>query len=65
MNIYMHTKLVKQIEVKKRTDEAKERYRLSKLGCRYINNGFQNKMVKEDVLESYLKDGWILGMIKK
>ena len=49
---------------KKRTDEAKEKYRLSKLGCRYINNGLQNKMVKKDDIDTYLNSGWTLGMIK-
>lgn len=63
-HIYAH-KISEANKGKKRTQEAKEKYRQSKLGCRYINNGFQNKMVKEDVLKSYLKDGWILGMIKK
>lgn len=34
-------------------------------GKRWLNNGVVNKYVLECDIETYLKDGWVLGMIKK
>lgn len=34
------------------------------LGKKYINNGVQNKMVPANEVEKYLKDGWVLGIIR-
>ncbi len=46
-------------------EETKEKLRQSALGRIYINNGIQNKYIKKETLEEYLKLGWQLGKLKK
>lgn len=47
---------------KKMPDSVKKKMSSSQRGFRYINNGVDLKRVKDDELEQYLLNGWVLGM---
>ena len=63
-----HTEESKRImseRAKNRTvsDETKRLLTSQRLGRRWINNGLINKFVKPETLDSYLSNGWSLGII--
>lgn len=43
------------------TEEYKQKKRELYTGMKFINNGIQNKMVRPEVLQDYLDNGWKLG----
>lgn len=43
------------------TEEYKQKKRELYTGMKFINNGSQNKMVRPEVLQDYLDNGWKLG----
>lgn len=47
------------------SDSTKEKLRQNQLGRKAINNGSITKYVFQQDLDSYLDQGWTLGMIKK
>ena len=34
-------------------------------GCQWINDGVHEKFIKKDLTESYLRDGWFVGRLKR
>ena len=49
----------------KHTEDSNKRNRENHLGRKHINNGFIGKTVFQTELNSYLNNGWVLGMLKK
>ncbi len=47
------------------SEESKLKNRLSNQDKKWINNGLVNKTCKINEVESYLKDGWKLGMLPR
>lgn len=46
------------------SDETKEKLSKQQLGRKAINNGIINTYVKEEDLQNYLSNGWVLGLDK-
>jgi hypothetical protein len=49
---------------KPKSDSHKENMRKVNIGLKFINDGSVMKKVKPEELNSYLTQGWVLGMIK-
>lgn len=49
----------------KHTEEHKTKLSNSSKGRKWINNGKEAKQLKEPLLSEYLKQGWMLGQLKK
>ena len=46
------------------SDDTKEKLRQLQLGKKAINNGEITKFIKQDEVQKYLDNGWILGRVK-
>lgn len=45
--------------------ERRKTFSEQRKGCVYINNGNKNKLVKKEEVQTFLKQGWIRGKIKR